>query len=75
MKSLIKSLIPGRVRALLRSQIDYRQIPYRQISYAQEGEDLILATLFDLRGSKRPGFYVDVGAHHPQRFSNTFLST
>ncbi len=73
MKSLIKSLIPGRVRALLRSQIDYRQIPYRQISYAQEGEDLILATLFDLRGSKRPGFYVDVGAHHPQRFSNTFL--
>ena len=68
MKRLIKSLIPGRVRALLRGPMDYRQI-----SYAQEGEDLILAALFDLRDSKRAGFYIDVGAHHPQRFSNTFL--
>jgi FkbM family methyltransferase len=68
MKSLIKSLIPRRARALLGRPDDYGQI-----SYAQEGEDLILAALLDLRESKRPGFYVDVGAHHPQRFSNTFL--
>jgi FkbM family methyltransferase len=68
MKSLIKPLIPRRVRELLRGPNDYHQI-----SYAQEGEDLILATLFDLRESKRLGFYVDIGAHHPQRFSNTFL--
>lgn len=39
-------------------------------SYAQEGEDLILARIFEKRGS--PGFYVDVGAHHPERFSNTY---
>lgn len=39
-------------------------------SYAQEGEDLILQRLFE--GQKR-GFYVDVGAHHPIRFSNTYL--
>jgi len=40
----------------------------RGISFAQEAEDLILADLFpaDWRG-----FYVDVGAHHPYRFSNT----
>jgi FkbM family methyltransferase len=68
MKRLIKSLIPGRVRALLRGPIDYRQT-----SYAQEGEDLILAALFDLGDRKRPGFYIDVGAHHPKKFSNTFL--
>ncbi|MBP7829141.1 MAG: FkbM family methyltransferase [Kiritimatiellae bacterium] len=42
---------------------------YARVSYAQEGEDLILAEL--LRGVDR-GFYVDIGAHHPRRFSNTY---
>jgi FkbM family methyltransferase len=37
-------------------------------SYSQEGEDLILERLFQDQYS---GFYVDVGAHHPKRFSNT----
>src|SRR5581483_8094739 len=41
-----------------------------QLVYSQEGEDLLLARLFD--GQKK-GFYVDVGAHHPFRFSNTYL--
>ncbi len=39
-------------------------------SYAQEGEDLVLLRIFDGYSS---GFYVDIGAHHPQRFSNTWL--
>lgn len=38
------------------------------IAYSQEGEDLLLARLLK---KKEPGFYVDVGAHHPVRFSNT----
>ncbi len=37
-------------------------------SWSQEGEDLILARLMEPR---QTGFYVDVGAHHPYRFSNT----
>jgi len=41
-----------------------------QMSYAQDGEDLILDRLLD-RPEK--GFFVDVGAHHPARFSNTYL--
>lgn len=39
-------------------------------SYSQEGEDLILKRIFD---GKSSGFFVDVGAHHPIRFSNTYL--
>jgi FkbM family methyltransferase len=39
-------------------------------SYAQEGEDMVLQRLFD---AKERGFYVDVGAHHPKRFSNTYI--
>jgi FkbM family methyltransferase len=43
---------------------------FKQTSYSQEGEDLILRRVFE---PQRGGFYVDVGAHHPQRFSNTCL--
>jgi len=39
-------------------------------SFSQEGEDLILSDLFS---NKKTGFYVDVGAHHPKRLSNTAL--
>lgn len=40
--------------------------PY--LSHSQEGEDMVARRLV-WNGS--PGFYVDVGAHHPNRFSNT----
>jgi FkbM family methyltransferase len=38
-------------------------------SYSQEGEDMVLRRIFEGQPS---GFFVDVGAHHPHRFSNTF---
>ena len=38
-------------------------------SYSQEGEDMILRRIFE---NHHQGFYIDVGAHHPKRFSNTF---
>ena len=37
---------------------------------AKEGEDIILSEFFP---NKTDGFYVDVGAHHPMRFSNTHM--
>lgn len=39
-------------------------------SYSQEGEDRVLERLFEGRSN---GFYIDIGAHHPFRFSNTYL--
>ena len=48
--------------------------PTREIftrSYSQEGEDLILKSMFEDRGRGHKGFYVDVGALHPYRLSNT----
>lgn len=38
-------------------------------TYAQEGEDMVLKRIFN---NQLKGFYVDVGAHHPMRFSNTY---
>lgn len=41
------------------------------LSYSQEGEDLVLARILgDLRIKK--GFFIDIGAHHPTLYSNTF---
>lgn len=42
---------------------------YSRESFSQEGEDLILERFLE---NKKAGFYVDVGAHHPMRFSNTY---
>jgi FkbM family methyltransferase len=40
------------------------------VCYGQDGEDLVLNRLLE---GQTQGFYVDVGAHHPVRFSNTYM--
>lgn len=55
-----------RLRAAGRAASD----PYARTCYSQEGEDVVLQRMFEHHAA---GFYVDVGAHHPQRFSNTYL--
>lgn len=37
-------------------------------SFSQDGEDMILDNLLNY---KKKGFYIDIGAYHPLRFSNT----
>jgi FkbM family methyltransferase len=43
---------------------------YAKLYFSQYGEDIIVRALFP---RSHIGFYVDVGAHHPSRFSNTAL--
>jgi len=67
-KRLARSyLSPALVDLLARTRARFVDV-YATKSYSQEGEDLILRRIF---GERASGFYVDVGAHHPQRFSNT----
>jgi len=68
-RSLTKLLLPAGLRKRLkeRRKLDFDR--YATKSYSQEGEDLILRRLFE---KQHTGFYVDVGAHHPMRFSNTY---
>ena len=78
-KSLIKKaiirLLPDSVKEELRRPLSILKRPgddqygFINVSFSQEGEDLILARLFE---NKYNGFYVDVGAHHPYRLSNTY---
>lgn len=43
---------------------------YKKSYYSQEGEDIIINKLLH---DKDNGFYIDIGAHHPFRYSNTYL--
>lgn len=45
---------------------------YYRKSWSQCGEDLILRFLFDLLQIARPS-YIDIGAHHPWYYNNTYL--
>jgi FkbM family methyltransferase len=59
-----------RLRAAFTWLRDALALGHTRRSFAQEGEDLILARIF---GEQAKGIYVDVGAHHPRRFSNTHM--
>lgn len=54
----------------IKKQIFKRLWPFGSLCYSQEGEDMVLGRIFE---NKKEGFYVDVGAHHPKRFSNTYF--
>jgi hypothetical protein len=68
MLKTIKSNLPYSVKVFLRSRLG--SIAYSNESYSQEGEDLLISRIFNKGGA---GVYVDVGAHHAFRFSNTYL--
>lgn len=50
--------------------MDLLETGHASVSFSQAAEDLILHKLFK---GKRGGFYVDIGAHHPVKFSNTHI--
>jgi FkbM family methyltransferase len=68
--AMLKRVAPAGVRRFLRRVERHVWHEYGKRSYSHEGEDILLDKLFT--GCAK-GFYVDVGAHHPVRFSNTYL--
>jgi FkbM family methyltransferase len=69
MKRWIKYALPSPLRKML-SRARHKVSPrYARDSYSQEGEDLIMEHFLFC---KPTGFYVDVGAHHPKKYSNTY---
>ena len=55
------------IKAITRRVPSFLRPNWRRF-YSQEGEDIVLNTLF---GYQYQGIYVDVGAHHPLAWSNT----
>jgi FkbM family methyltransferase len=67
LKRLVRAAVPAwSVEAVRRGLEKFD--PFVNLAYSQDGEDMVLRRLFERQQS---GFYVDVGAHHPYRFSNT----
>ena len=66
--SLLKQLIPTKYWETPNSFYHLYLNSHAGTYYSQEGEDILLSRIF---GEQAEGFYVDVGAHHPRRFSNT----
>ena len=75
LKLLLVKFIPSKIKLEVERRFkfmvnpNHEAAPYINISFSQEGEDLVLARFI---GNKSNGFYVDIGAHHPHRFSNTY---
>lgn len=71
MIELARKIVPVPVKNIAKRVRDaFYWDQWQQRSWSQEGEDQILRRIFERQQS---GFYVDVGAHHPMRFSNTYL--
>lgn len=68
-KKIIKKIIPVKYHKIFIKMKSIFFDIYATKSYSQEGEDIILRRIFE---KQKTGFYVDVGAHHPKRFSNTY---
>lgn len=62
------SMLPRAILFRIRKSFQ-EEIKEMNSSYSQNGEDMILRRMFY---GVANGFYVDVGAHHPKRFSNTY---
>ncbi len=63
----LKSSLPDSTKHRVREWVG--PLAHLNTSFSQEGEDILLARMFN---DGRVGTYVDVGAHHPYRFSNTY---
>ena len=70
-KKSIYNLFPKHFKNFLAQEIlnNHDYFKYLNISFSQEGEDQILSHLF--YGIEN-GFFIDVGAHHPIKYSNTY---
>lgn len=75
LKKIIKLLLPSFFINFINMSIKRVYVflnwnPWTNYYYSQEGEDILLQRIFN---SQKKGFYIDIGAHHPKRFSNTYL--
>ena len=67
LKQFARAALPVWVAEVARRLVE-RLDPFVNLAYSQDGEDMVLRRLFEWQAH---GFYVDIGAHHPFRFSNT----
>ena len=70
-KKAIYNAFPKNFKTFLTQEMlnQHEYFKYLNISFSQEGEDQILSHYFY---GLEEGFFIDIGAHHPIKFSNTY---
>jgi len=68
---MIKKILPQGLKSFIRKKI--LGVDVTTYFFSQGGEDAILLAVFDYVLKIQNGFFVDVGAYHPIKGSNTFL--
>lgn len=68
---MIYACIPATYKEFLRQELlnEHEYFNFLNICFSQEGEDQILAHYFY---GVETGFFLDIGAHHPIKYSNTY---
>jgi FkbM family methyltransferase len=69
--SFFRRILPSDLKSFIRKRI--LGIEIDTYYYSQCGEDAILNSIFEYIIKKEKGFYIDVGAYHPYKGSNTYL--
>ncbi len=67
---MLQKIIPNKYKGAAYKIKQTLLSSYYNKSYSQEGEDMVLHRML---GNVKNGFYIDIGAHHPYRFSNTYF--
>lgn len=67
LRRLVRAAVPASAVEAVRRGLE-KLDPFVNLAYSQDGEDMILRRVFERQAK---GFYIDVGAHHPYRYSNT----
>ncbi|NCQ13074.1 SAM-dependent methyltransferase [Candidatus Falkowbacteria bacterium CG10_big_fil_rev_8_21_14_0_10_37_18] len=70
MKRFVKENFPLVIKLLKKLKNFF--VVFSKKSYAQFGEDVVLSTFLNEKKIVK-GFYVDIGAYQPKKFSNTFF--
>lgn len=70
-KEIIYNSIPRNLKNFIKQKVfeEHEYFRYMNKSFSQEGEDLILSQIFY---GINNGFFIDIGAHHPIHYSNTY---
>jgi len=73
LNTLLSQVLPGlgKIKRFVLAHLHSVQV--KKKSYAQMNEDLIARKILNTKFGKKNIFYVDIGANHPTRISNTYL--
>ncbi|MFA6463631.1 MAG: FkbM family methyltransferase [Candidatus Paceibacterota bacterium] len=69
-KDIVKKSFPLFYKFLIKIKINFFSLSRK--SYSMAGEDIVLSTFLLEADKIKKGFYVDIGAYKPVRFSNTY---